>query len=271
MIISLLFILHNLTISSFSHCPHPPTTHTFQTDPMHTSFGTTGMPWALVHDDVSCCINVLTVRSGAYGSLDTSKLKHLTMLEELHIDAVLYGEGTTPLVHVSSDGIVAMTGLKKLTLTGLTNLDTTTSLQGIMDLSGLVNLTHIKISDGTPSQDPVAPLPRSLESLILTETLVSDLSKAQFNTTNVLTTLDLTANSRLVQLGKRLLYMYYVFYDSSSSSSSSSFLILQYSVIFLVSCPLLPASSVVLPPSSIPHRTLASQYLPTTQCFVPQT
>jgi hypothetical protein len=44
-----------------------------------------------------------------------------------------------------------------------------------------------------------------LESLILTETLVSDLSKAQFNTTNVLTTLDLTANSRLVQLGKRFL------------------------------------------------------------------
>ena len=170
------------------------------------------MPWALVHDDVSCCINVLTVRSGAYGSLDTSKLKHLTMLEELHIDAVLYGEGTTPLVHVSSDGIVAMTGLKKLTLTGLTNLDTTTSLQGIMDLSGLVNLTHIKISDGTPSQDPVAPLPRSLESLILTETLVSDLSKAQFNTTNVLTTLDLTANSRLVQLGKRLLYMYIMYF-----------------------------------------------------------
>ena len=159
----------------------------------------------------SCCINVLTVRSGAYDSFGTPKLEHLTMLEELHIDAVVYGEGTTALVHVSSDGIVAMTGLKKLTLTGLTNLDTT-SLQGIMDLSGLVNLTHVKISDGTPSQDPIAPLPRSLESLILTETLVSDLSKAQLNTTNVLTTLDLTANSRLVQLGKRLIYMYIMYF-----------------------------------------------------------
>jgi len=44
-------ILRNLPIlhSSTDVLPSPPT---FQTDPLHTSLGTTGMPWALVHDDV---------------------------------------------------------------------------------------------------------------------------------------------------------------------------------------------------------------------------
>ena len=87
---SVAFDSAQLNHSSFFHCCS--LLPTFQTDPLHTntSHGTTGMPWALVHPDVSCCINVLTVRSGAYGSLETSKLSHLAMLQELHIDAVEY-------------------------------------------------------------------------------------------------------------------------------------------------------------------------------------
>ena len=118
---------------------------------------------------------------------------------QLKVDAVTKGEGTIVLQHLSNSGIKKLKNLNKLSLLGLNSLDGT-SIQGIQDISSLTNLTFVEISGGSLSGNPIHGLPSQLATLIVTETLLSDLTKGKFHETNNLVHLDLSKNGRLSKL-----------------------------------------------------------------------